>query len=143
MKKMTNKQKEFAALAPPFDKATQADRIVGATGKAYNNGQRKSNMYGGGMASPRKPMMMGGLAQQNRTVTTGMASKDNPMGAMTEKKKYDMGMNLGGAIKKFEKKSNGGKAGGVPKTPKQKKFAALADPKDRITLADRIKGATT
>ena len=31
-----------------------------------------------------------------------MATKDNPMGAMTEKKRYDMGMNLGGAIKKFE-----------------------------------------
>ena len=56
---------------------------------------------------------------------------------------YMMGYNLGGAIKKFEKKSNGGKAGGIPKTPKQKKFAALAEPKDRITLADRIKGATT
>ena len=54
-----------------------------------------------------------------------------------------MGYNLGGAIKKFEKKSNGGKTGGIPKTPKQKKFAALAEPKDRITLADRIKGATT
>ena len=28
---MTPKQKKFAALAPPFDKATQADRIAGAT----------------------------------------------------------------------------------------------------------------
>ena len=83
--------------------------------KMYNNGQRPTKMYGGGMAMPRKPMMMGGLAQQNRTVTTGMASKDNPMGAMTEKKKYDMGMNLGGAIKKFEKKSNGGKLVGDQK----------------------------
>ena len=83
--------------------------------KMYNNGQRPTKMYGGGMAMPRKPMMMGGLAQQNRTITTGMASKDNPMGAMTEKKKYDMGMNLGGAIKKFEKKSNGGKLVGDQK----------------------------
>ena len=82
--------------------------------KMYNNGQRPTKMYGGGMAMPRKPMMMGGLAQQNRTTTTGMASKDNPMGAMTEKKKYDMGMNLGGAIKKI-KKSNGGKLVGDQK----------------------------
>ena len=52
-----------------------------------------------------------------------------------------MGYNLGGAIKKFEKKSKGSKVGGIPKTPKQKEFAALAEPKDRITLADRIKGA--
>ena len=59
---MTKKQKEFAALAPPFDKATQADRIAGATGKTYNNGQRPSKMYGGGMVM-RKPMQIGGLAQ--------------------------------------------------------------------------------
>ena len=77
--------------------------------KMYNNGQRPTKMYGG-MAMPRKPMMYGGLTQQNRTMTTGMASKENPMGTMTEKKRYDMGMNLGGAIKKFEKKSNGGVA---------------------------------
>ena len=109
--------------------------------KMYGNGQRPTKMYGGGMASPRKPMQYGGLAQQNRTMTTGMASKDNPMGAMTEKKRYDMGMNLGGAIAKFEgrqKKANGGKA----MTPKQKKFAALAEPRDKITYADKIAGAT-
>ena len=70
--------------------------------KMYNNGQRPTKMYGGGMASPRKPMQYGGLAQQNRTMTTGMASKDNPMGMMTEKKRSDMSMNLGGAIKKFD-----------------------------------------
>ena len=109
--------------------------------KKYSNGQRPQKMYGGGMAMPRKPMMYGGLAQQNRTMTTGMASKDNPMGAMTEKKRYDMGMNLGGAIAKFEgrqKKAKGGKA----MTPKQKKFAALAEPRDKITYADKIAGAT-
>ena len=80
--------------------------------KQYGNGQRPQKMYGGGMTMPRKPMMYGGLAQQNRTMTTGMASKENPMGTMTEKKRYDMGMNLGGAIKKFEgrqKKALGGK----------------------------------
>ena len=81
--------------------------------KQYGNGQRPQKMYGGGMASPRKPMQYGGLAQQNRTITTGMASKENPMGAMTAKKKYDMGMNLGGAIKKI-KKSKGGKTGAKP-----------------------------
>ena len=99
---MTKKQKEFAALAPPFNKATQADRIAGATKgkKQYNNGQRSSEMYGGGTV--RKPMMMGGLAQQNRTTTTGMATKDNPMGTMTSQKKFDMGYDLGGSIKKFK-----------------------------------------
>ena len=81
--------------------------------KQYNNGQRPTKMYGGGMAMPRKPMMMGGLAQQNRTQQTPMA-KNMGMG-MTEQKKYGMGMNLGGAIKKFEKKSAGGKLVGGQK----------------------------
>jgi len=101
MKKMTDKQKKFAALAPPFDKATQADRIVGATGKAYNNGQRKSNMYGGGMASPRKPMMMGGLAEKNKSQKTMTPKQTDAMGMMTDQKRFGMGYNLGGAIKKI------------------------------------------
>ena len=81
--------------------------------KQYNNGQRPTKMYGGGMMTPRKPMQMGGLAQQNRTQQTPMA-KNMGMGMMTEQKKYGMGMNLGGAIKKFEKKSTGGKTGAKP-----------------------------
>ena len=81
--------------------------------KQYNNGQRPQKMYGGGMAMPRKPMQIGGLAQQNRTQQTPMA-KNMGMGMMTEQKKYGMGMNLGGAIKKFEKKSTGGKTGAKP-----------------------------
>ena len=68
--------------------------------KMYNNGQRPTKMYGGGMMTPRKPMQMGGLAQQNRKQAQPMA-KNMGMG-MTEQKKYGMGMNLGGAIKKFE-----------------------------------------
>ena len=68
--------------------------------KQYNNGQRPTKMYGGGMMTPRKPMQMGGLAQQNRKQAQPMA-KNMGMG-MTEQKKYGMGMNLGGAIKKFE-----------------------------------------
>ena len=111
--------------------------------KQYNNGQRPTKMYGGGMVMPRKPMMMGGIAQQNRTIGSATPKAQDAMSMMTQQKKFGMGYNLGGAIKKFEKKSNGGKAGGIPKTPKQKEFAALAEPKDRITLADRIKGATT
>tara|TARA_R100001591_G_scaffold7370_1_gene13860 strand:+ start:237 stop:533 length:297 start_codon:yes stop_codon:yes gene_type:complete len=77
--------------------------------KMYNNGQRPTKMYGGGMAMPRKPM--GGLAEQNRVQPTTMAKN---MGA-TEPKRFSMGMNLGGAIKKFEKKSNGGKLVGNQK----------------------------
>jgi len=82
--------------------------------KQYNNGQRPTKMYGGGMASPRKPMQMGGLAEQNRTMGSASPKQSDAMGMMTSQKKFGMGYNLGGAIKKFEKKSNGGKTGAKP-----------------------------
>ena len=78
----------------------------------YNNGQRPTKMYGGGMTMPRKPMMMGGLAQQNRTQGSTTPKTQDAMGMMTQQKKFDMGYNLGGAIAKFEgrqKKALGGK----------------------------------
>jgi len=83
--------------------------------KQYNNGQRPTKMYGGGMAMPRKPMQMGGLAQQNRTMGSASPKQADAMGMMTSQKKFGMGYNLGGAIKKFEKKSNGGKLVGNQK----------------------------
>ena len=82
--------------------------------KQYNNGQRPQKMYGGGMAMPRKPMMVGGLAEKNRTQGSATPKTQDAMGMMTQQKKFDMGYNLGGAIKKFEKKSNGGKTGAKP-----------------------------
>jgi len=76
--------------------------------KMYNNGQRKGMMYGGG-ATPRKPMMyggttkkkmqMGGLAAENRKSSTDQTGMMNPMGSMTEKKKFSMGMMYGGQAK--------------------------------------------
>ena len=74
--------------------------------KTYYNGPRQGMMYGGG-ANMRKPMMdggkvkkmnMGGLAQENRKRTTAQSSM-NPMGSMTEKKKFSMGMMYGGQAK--------------------------------------------
>ena len=82
--------------------------------KQYNNGQRPQKMYGGDMMMPRKPMMVGGLAQKNRTQSSAMPKAQDAMGMMTQEKKFGMGYNLGGAIKKFEKKSNGGKTGAKP-----------------------------
>tara|TARA_R100000773_G_C4162505_1_gene79686 strand:- start:41 stop:376 length:336 start_codon:yes stop_codon:yes gene_type:complete len=82
--------------------------------KQYNNGQRPTKMYVGGMAVPRKPMMMGGLAQQNRKQQTMTTKTADAMGMMTDQKKFGMGYNLGGAIKKFEKKSAGGRTGAKP-----------------------------
>jgi len=71
--------------------------------KMYNNGQRPQKMYGGGMAM-RKPMMMGGLAEKNRSQNNMTPKAKDSMGMMTEQKKFGMGYNLGGAIKKFEGK---------------------------------------
>jgi hypothetical protein len=72
--------------------------------KTYYNGPRSGMMYGGG-ATMRKPMMyggmtkkkmnMGGLAQENRKRTTAQSSM-NPMGDMTQQKKFSMGMMYGG-----------------------------------------------
>ena len=72
--------------------------------KQYNNGQRPQKMYGGGMTMPRKPMMMGGLAEKNRSQNNMTPKAKDSMGMMTEQKKFGMGYNLGGAIKKFEGK---------------------------------------
>lgn len=66
--------------------------------KTYYNGPRQGMMYGGGV-NMRKPMNMGGLAQENRKRTTAQ-SVMNPMGTMTEQKKFSMGMAHGGKAKK-------------------------------------------
>ena len=52
---MTKKQKEFAALAPPFDKPTQADRIAGATkGKAKRGKTKMTKAKNGLTMATRK-----------------------------------------------------------------------------------------
>jgi len=96
--------------------------------KTYYNGPRKPMMYGGGV-TPRKPMMyggttpkkmnMGGLAGENRQSSAGQAGMMNPMGSMTEKKKFSMGMMYGGTAKK--KMNMGGElTGGQTKLDKNK-----------------------
>tara|TARA_E500000318_G_scaffold7643_1_gene7059 strand:+ start:9263 stop:9598 length:336 start_codon:yes stop_codon:yes gene_type:complete len=104
--------------------------------KQYNNGQRPQKMYGGGMAMPRKPMMMGGLAERNKSQKTMTPKSQDAMGMMTDQKKFGMGYNLGGAIKKFEKKSNGGKL-----TGKKKELAAMYGDPNKITRGDIITAA--
>tara|TARA_R100001015_G_C4629008_1_gene189513 strand:- start:43 stop:360 length:318 start_codon:yes stop_codon:yes gene_type:complete len=94
--------------------------------KMYNNGQRPQKMYGGGMMMPRKPMMLGGLADQNKNQGAMSAKSRDAMGMMTQQKKFGMGYNLGGAIKKFEKKSNGGKLVGNQKKLDKNKDGKLS-----------------
>ena len=104
--------------------------------KMYNNGQRPQKMYGGGMTMPRKPMMMGGLAEQNKSQKTMTPKSQDAMGMMTDQKKFGMGYNLGGAIKKFENKRNGGKL-----TGKKKELAAMYGDPNKITRGDIITAA--
>ena len=125
--------------------------------KTYYNGPRQGMMYGGG-AMMRKPMMyggtatpkkmnMGGLADENRKSTAGQAGTMNPMGSMTEKKKFSMGMMAGGMAKKKPSMAGyalGGKASSKKKT---KDFGLLSvkagvDNNPDATKADRIVGAT-
>ena len=102
MAKMTEKQRELAAMYGNPNKITKGDIITAAkkntNKKEYNNGQRRSAMYGG---SIRKPMMLGGLAEQNKSQGTMSAKTQDAMGMMTPQKKFGMGYNLGGAIKKI------------------------------------------
>ncbi len=100
---MKSKNKELAAMYGDPNKITRGDIITAAKKKSgkkeYNNGQRKSVAYGGNI---RKPMMMGGLAEKNRTQSSAMPKAQDAMGMMTQEKKFGMGYNLGGAIKKFK-----------------------------------------
>ena len=77
--------------------------------KTYYNGPSKMNygggvtlrkpmMYGGTTTTPKK-MNMGGLADENRKSSAGQSGMMNPMGSMTEKKKFSMGMMYGGQAK--------------------------------------------
>ena len=96
--------------------------------KQYNNGQRPQKMYGGGMMMPRKPMMLGGLADQNKSQGTMSAKTQDAMGMMTPQKKFGMGYNLGGAIKKFEgKKAKEGMLVGKQKKLDKNKDGKLSD----------------
>ena len=105
--------------------------------KQYNNGQRPQKMYGGGMAMPRKPMMMGGLAQKNRNQGAMTNQTADGMGMMTSQKKFGMGYNLGGAIKKFEKKSSGGKTGAKPDYLDFDKDGKLSDIDFKMLRSDK------
>ena len=77
---------------------------------------RKGYAYGSMVRSPMQPGNMSMSANP-------MMSRDDKMG----------GMMYGGMMKKKKKMAMGGE---------NKKFAALAEPRDKITYADKIAGAT-
>ena len=71
--------------------------------KTYTNGQRPMKMYGGGMASPRPPMMSATEKQRDRQQSKNV----EPAMGMPRMK----GGGLAAGIKKIKMK-NGGKTGG-------------------------------
>tara|TARA_E500000318_G_scaffold56434_1_gene52505 strand:+ start:2951 stop:3250 length:300 start_codon:yes stop_codon:yes gene_type:complete len=90
---------------------------------------RKGYAYGSMVRSPMRP--------DNMTMSANpMMPRDDKMGMMyggMAKKKNKMGMMYGGMAKKKKKMAMGGE---------NKKFAALAPPRNKITYADKIAGAT-
>ena len=66
----------------------------------YNNGQRQSKMYGGGMAT-RKPMMYGGTAMKKKKMQMGGMMEKNikPNQSGTMNMMNPMGMMYGGQSK--------------------------------------------
>ena len=58
---------------------------------------------------------------------------------MKDNKKVIKNIMRGGRINR--KFGGGADAGKIPTTPKEKKFAAIAEPKNRITYRDKIEGA--
>ena len=87
------------------------------------NKTRKAYAYG---STIRKPMMYGGTANQMSAQPLSSQQQN-----MTRKQREDMGM--AAATNRPMMMAMGGK---------NKEFAALAPPRDMITYADKIAGAT-
>jgi hypothetical protein len=87
------------------------------------NKTRKAYAYG---STIRKPMMYGGTANQMSAQPLSSQQQN-----MTRKQREDMGM--AAATNRPMMMAMGGK---------NKEFAALAPPRDKITYADKIAGAT-
>ena len=90
----------------------------------------------GGSTGPKKK---GGMAAYEKSAydkkmdAKGTHGKEGSAKDMAADKK---------AAKKLGYLKSGGSVGGkTPKTPAQKKFAALAPPKNKITFADKIAGS--
>ena len=82
----------FAALAPPYDKATFADKIAGAkanAGKAKSGTKMKKAMSGyGGKAASMVPMKSGGKMKKAMMGNTMMAEPMMKSGGKMAKCKY-------------------------------------------------------
>ena len=97
---------------------------------------------------PRKPKMGGrstGLSRKAGTVRTPKETMLDRSRRKERERRGKMGTSrkpmMGGGMTMMPRAMYN-KGGKIPTTPKEKTFAALAAPKDRITFADKIAGAT-
>ena len=119
-------------------KKARAGKDIGKPGKAFAKiAKSAGERYG---SKERGEKVAGAVLAKLRGKRESIEQEGNAFGAAVRKAKAD-------GIQPGEKVSVGGKEypvkeeGGVPMTPKQKKFAKLAPPKDKITFADKIAGA--
>ena len=63
---MTPKQKKFAALAPPRNKITYADKIAGATKNTAKRGKTKVRKSKGGLTMATKKLRARGREEEKR-----------------------------------------------------------------------------
>jgi len=102
----------FAALAPPYDKATFADKIAGAkknAGKAKNGAAMKKMQYGGDAASMVPPMKSGGKMKKAMMGSSMMAKPMMKSGGKA--KKAGMHKMPDGSMMKNSMMKSGGKMG--------------------------------
>jgi hypothetical protein len=127
---MTDKEKEFAALAEPKDKITYADKIAGATKKKKTN----ENFGKEKMSTDELMDKLDNMSAKELLQLLGDAGRDLKSVIAT---KLSSGMDK--ARDYFNRQYPDVNE---EMSDKDKKFAALAEPKDKITYADKIAGAT-
>ena len=119
-------------------KAARAGKDIGKPGKNFAKiAKGAAERYG---SKERGEKVAGAVLAKLRGKRESIEQEGNAFGAAVRKAKAD-------GIQPGEKVNVGGKEypvkeeGGKPMTPKQKSFAKLAPPKDKITFADKIAGA--
>ena len=148
---MTPKQKKFAALAPPRNKITYADKIAGATKKTAKRGKAKIKAQAGvymsnkAISGPKKKsgmvdQMKNATQTQNRIMKM-LASNVKLLDTLSPKQREELQLMFGkekiklkGKMKKAGLKTTPRRAGGLKAAVKKIK----AD-KGKAVVSDRLK----
>ena len=118
-------------------KAARAGKDIGKPGKAFAKiAKSAGERYGSKAAGER---VAGAVLNKLRHPKEGIENEGNAFTGALAKTPKGGKFNVGG--KEFTDTSSIEEEGGTPMTPKQKAFAKLAPPADKITFADKIAGA--